>query len=85
MLVVDRREDEAAYAPGANRAHVQAELERLVSDHQHEWESTALPAQVEIEKLADNTQSPGVQCIVETPGPDALLKLLVKRVWGINP
>ncbi|KAJ8689741.1 hypothetical protein PTI98_012611 [Pleurotus ostreatus] len=85
MLVVDRREDETAYAPGANRAHVQAELERLVSDHHHEWESTALPAQVEVEKPADNTQSlQGVQCIVETPGPDALLKLLVKRVWGID-
>ncbi|KAF4566240.1 hypothetical protein EYR36_011656 [Pleurotus pulmonarius] len=85
MLVVDRREDETAYAPGANRAHVQAELERLVSDHHHEWESTALPAQVEIDKPADNTQSlDGVQCIVETPGPDALLKLLVKRVWGID-
>ncbi|KAF9490034.1 nucleoside hydrolase [Pleurotus eryngii] len=85
MLVVDRREDETAYAPGANRAHVQAELERLVSDHHHEWESTASPAQVEIEKPADNTQlSEGVQCIVETPGPDALLKLLVKRVWGID-
>ncbi|KAG5220049.1 nucleoside hydrolase [Salix suchowensis] len=85
MLVVDRREDETAYAPGANRAHVQAELERLVSDHHHEWESIAFPAQVEIEKPADNTQlSEGVQCIVETPGPDALLKLLVKRVWGID-
>ncbi|KAJ8518201.1 hypothetical protein ONZ45_g4704 [Pleurotus djamor] len=87
MLVVDRREDETAYAPGANRAHVQAELERLTQHDHGEWESTALPARVEIEALPNKlTTRPDtlVQCVVATPGPDLLLKFLVQRVWGVQ-
>ncbi|KAG2015890.1 uridine nucleosidase [Coprinopsis cinerea AmutBmut pab1-1] len=49
MLVVDRRVDASAYAPGANRAQVQKELGDL---HCSEglWESTAVPAQVDVEE-----------------------------------
>ncbi|KAG6821047.1 hypothetical protein H0H93_007937 [Arthromyces matolae] len=49
MLVVDRREDESAYSPGANRAQIQAELEKRNIPH-GDLESTAVPAQVEAEK-----------------------------------
>ncbi|KAH9948526.1 nucleoside hydrolase [Amylocystis lapponica] len=70
MLVVDRRDDQGAYDPGANRA-----------------ESTALPAQVELEHPPEQRQTHthphGVPCVVETPGPEALLKLLLARIWGV--
>lgn len=83
MCVVDRREDESAYAPGANRAEVQAELERLDYDKRGSWESSALPAQVEVENFVEEKSQSGVLCVTETPGgPKALLKLLLARVWG---
>ncbi|KAJ3565909.1 hypothetical protein NP233_g7341 [Leucocoprinus birnbaumii] len=49
MLVIDRRDDQTAYAPGANRAEVQKQLDLLGIPHKP-WESTALPAQVEVER-----------------------------------
>lgn len=75
MLVVDRREDEAAFALGANRA--EAEAERDARKHQ-------IPAQVEVESVEQTKTviSPGVECITETPGPKALLDELLKRVWN---
>ena len=93
MLVIDRRNDIGAYAPGANRARVQAELER--SNAQTEGtllESTALPAQVEVETetQADppsnhvGASETGVPVVTKTPGGDALLKLLLERVWGVE-
>lgn len=108
MLVVDRRDDVGAYAPGANRAAVQAELERHHFPHAGAYESTAVPAQVEIEgapafmatnqsegQTAGNTPpggqvhgiavAGGVPCITKTPGPAALVALLLERVWGVRP
>lgn len=86
MLIVDRREDENAYAPGANRAKVQAELDKLEFEHVGEWESTAVPAQVEVELEGVPDVAPsahaGVRCVTRTPGPDVLLDLLIRRVWG---
>jgi hypothetical protein len=83
MVVVDRREDESAYSPGANRAEIQAELEKRAFSH-GSWESTALPAQVEVENAAEaKPAGSGVLCITETPGPEVLLNLLLTRVWGI--
>ncbi len=102
MLVVDRREDVGAYAPGVNRAEVQAELERHHFKHTGTYESTAVPAQVEVEAPPTNpgkpqeqgpatmqdskskTHTEGVPCITETPGPAALLQLLLERVWGVE-
>ncbi|KAI0703380.1 nucleoside hydrolase [Cerioporus squamosus] len=108
MLVVDRRDDAGAYAPGENRAEVQAELERHHFKHAGAYESTAVPAQVEVEappptkpgkpqeqgpaatqdlnakSKTHNTDSGGVPCITETPGPAALLQLLLERVWGVR-
>ena len=83
MLVVDRRADEGAYAPGANRAEVQAQLEELHLHHAR-FESTAVPALVEIEVPVDNPHSEGVPCITETPGCQVLLNLLLERVWGVG-
>ena len=83
MLVVDRRDDEGAYAPGANRAEVQAELDRLRGSHKGHWESTAVPALVEVEQAPAAPRSEGVWCVRGTPGPDVVLKELLSRVWGV--
>jgi hypothetical protein len=81
MLVVDRRADEGLYAPGANRAEVQAQLEKLHLHH----ESLALPAQVETDRPAEmQTSTQGIACIVKTPGREVLLHFLLERVWGIT-
>ncbi|PIL36153.1 hypothetical protein GSI_01813 [Ganoderma sinense ZZ0214-1] len=108
MLVVDRRDDVGAYAPGANRAAVQAELERHHYPHAGAYESTAVPAQVEIEgapafmgtkqgqhaaasmplgggQVHGIAVAGGVPCITKTPGPAALVALLLERVWGVRP
>ncbi|KAI0374074.1 nucleoside hydrolase [Pilatotrama ljubarskyi] len=90
MLVVDRRDDQGAYAPGANRAEVQAELERHQFRHAGEYESTAVPAPVEVEShpaikgQAPAVQKGGVPCITQTPGSAALVSLLLERVWGVR-
>ncbi|KAG1777639.1 nucleoside hydrolase [Suillus placidus] len=84
MFVIDRREDNTAYAPGANRAEVQAQLDLRQLGHGL-LESTALPARVEIEGPGlEQRQQKGVACLVETPGPSVLLELLTRRVWGIQ-
>ncbi|GLB37284.1 putative inosine-uridine preferring nucleoside hydrolase [Lyophyllum shimeji] len=73
MLVVDRREDDSAYAPGANRAEVQAELERANLPH-GVWESTAVPAQVETEQEpTGQPAAPGVLCAVLKSPANALI------------
>lgn len=83
MLVVDRRDDASAYAPGANRAEVQRLLDSVLPKPAF-WESTALPAQVEIEKAPTAVDHDSVWCVTDTPGPETLLRLLLKRVWGAN-
>ncbi|KAG6920093.1 hypothetical protein DXG01_010161 [Tephrocybe rancida] len=84
MLVVDRREDESAYSPGANRAEIQAEMDKKNIKHGI-WESSALPAQVETEEDTKvKPKCPGVLCITETPGADVLLSFLFRRVWGVE-
>ncbi|KAI0093232.1 nucleoside hydrolase [Irpex rosettiformis] len=101
MLVVDRRDDEGAYDPGANRAAVQAELTKHSFHSSGIMESNAVPAQVEVEvppsmQNSPNTgapqkgdtaqlkQTPGIPVLVKTPGPEALLKLMTERVWGVS-
>ena len=86
MLVVDRREDEGAYDPGANRAAVQSELEK---NHFHSsgiMESNAVPAQVEVETppAPKKPSFTGVPVVTTTPGPAVLLGLLASRVWGLQ-
>lgn len=85
MCVVDRRDDIGAYAPGANRAHVQAALEKAQVQH-GQFESTAVPAQVEVEEESQTSPrgpAKGVPCVVGTPGKDALVKLILERIWGV--
>ena len=103
MLVVDRRDDEGAYDPGANRAAVQAELAKHAFHPSGIMESNAIPAQVEVESSplsADQIRPlnpetsqrgekagfrvPGIPVLVQTPGPQTLLKLMVERIWGTH-
>lgn len=84
MLVVDRREDEGAYDPGANRVAVQAELEKHHFHTSGVLESTAVPALTEVEEAPSKKPLPsGVPVVVKTPGSTALLQLLCSRVWGV--
>ncbi|KAF8621538.1 hypothetical protein AX15_007710 [Amanita polypyramis BW_CC] len=84
MLVVDRRGDTTAYAPGANRSEVQAAIDKLGIPHRT-WESTALPTPMEVE-FATTTKpiESGVSCVIRTPGRIALQRLLLERVWGVQ-
>ena len=85
MLVVDRRDDVSAYAPGANRAEVQKRLNSTLHVEDDLWESTSVPAQVEVEKKpVDKKPAHGIWVITHTPGPEALLRLVLKRVWGAD-
>lgn len=78
MFVTDRREENTTYAPGTNRAEVQALLDLRQIGHGL-LESTALPARVEVEDPAlEQRQGKGVACLVETPGPSVLLQLLTR-------
>lgn len=81
MLVVDRRMDETAYGLGANRAEVQAELDKATL-----WIGTqaVLPAQVEVDEAPSKLAGYEIFCITSTPGPSTLLQLLLRRVWGIE-
>ncbi|KAG2336169.1 hypothetical protein BDR05DRAFT_1006117 [Suillus weaverae] len=90
MFVTDRTEESTAYAPGANRAEVQAQPDLRQLGHGL-LESTALPVRVNIEDpilLAggqgevglEQRERKGVACLVETPGPSILLQLLTRRV-----
>ncbi|KIY65844.1 nucleoside hydrolase [Cylindrobasidium torrendii FP15055 ss-10] len=85
MLVVDRREDESAYAPGANRAMVQEELDKQSLKHETSGgEFSAVPAEVDVENApVGNEDVSAVFCVSKTPGPKVLLDLLFKRVWGV--
>ena len=81
MLVVDRRDDVGAYAPGDNRSHVQQELDRLHVSH-GPFVSAVVPAPVIVED-AGKEQDIGVFAVTETPGPHACLELLLQRIWGV--
>lgn len=87
MCIVDRRFDERAYAPGANRAEVQEALDREHIKH-GPFESTAVPAQVEVENQAQMESlmkgSEGVPVVTRTPGSDALVQILFERIWGVK-
>src|ERR1700753_3236942 len=83
MLVVDRRDDVGAYAPGDNRSHVQQELDRLHVSH-GPLESAAEPAPVLADHMGKEKPEVGVYTVVETPGPRICLELLLQRIWGVS-
>jgi hypothetical protein len=100
MVVVDRRMDEGAYELGANRSYAQTELgeaapaapapvevetaaaaELLANDSVREQ-----PHGTDVGSDAGpNTESSkGILCVDRTPGPAALLALMLERVWGFK-
>jgi len=93
MCVVDRRDDQGAYAPGANRARVQAELQSRIAAGSADagsfgsLESVAVPARVEVEdepsSLREDAQE-GIPVVEGTPGAVALLQIMMKRVWHVE-
>lgn len=85
MCVVDRRDEAMAYASGKNRAKLQEAL--ISADTSHgELESNAAPAPVMTDSTPEELPEgyEGVPVVARTPGPDALLKLLFSRVWGVE-
>jgi hypothetical protein len=93
MCVVDRRDDQGAYAPGANRARVQAELQSRIAAGSADagsfgsLESVAVPARVEVEgessSLREDAQE-GIPVVEGTPGAVALLQIMMQRVWHVE-
>ncbi|KIY46213.1 nucleoside hydrolase, partial [Fistulina hepatica ATCC 64428] len=83
MLVVDRRDDESAYHSGAIRSEVQKQKD--FADVSRHLPKNRVPVRVEVEmEDATHTNDVGVPCVVQTPGPSALLRLLLQRVWGVD-
>jgi len=77
MLVVDRRDDVSAYPLGSNRSEAQRE------PHNGHVESNIFDRSDKVEIISGaNTEISGVIVMHRTPGPDALLRLLLERVWG---
>jgi hypothetical protein len=85
MCVVDRRDEKMAYASGTNRAKLQEELIKADAQHGH-FESNAVPAPIEVEEepKAKAQTNFGVPIVNQTPGSDALLKVMFSRIWGVN-
>jgi len=93
MCVVDRRNDQRAYAPGANRVRVQAELKRRMEagivepDGFGLLESVAVPALVEVEEeplRQSEDEQEGIPVVERTPGAEVLLQVMLKRIWHIE-
>ncbi|KAI0036921.1 nucleoside hydrolase [Vararia minispora EC-137] len=88
MCVVDRRDEAMAYASGVNRAKLQEDLIKADAAYEgHRFESSAAPAPGHVQDAATSASLldgyEGVRIVRTTPGPDALLKLLFSRVWGV--
>jgi len=78
MLVVDRREDIGNYQPGENRAEVQAGRNLKVD---------AAAMQVESRVQLNDALLPGgagVAILTDSPGPQALVKIMLERIWGLS-
>jgi hypothetical protein len=93
MCIVDRRNDQGAYAPGSNRVHVQAELKRRMAagtadpDNFGLFESVAVPALVEVEdkpSRRNEDEQGGIPVVESTPGIEALLQVMMKRIWHVE-
>ena len=93
MCVVDRRGDQSTNAPGLNRAGVEAELKRRMATGTSEpgsfglFESVTVPALVEVEdepSCLSKDDHEGIPVIEGTPGAEALLQIMMKRVWHVE-
>ena len=91
MCVVDRRND-SAHAPAAGFAQVQKTLQNRMeagsSDVDDFGSIPVVPAPVGAEgelSLRRKKDEPGGVLVVEgTPGPEALVQFMLKRVWNIE-
>ena len=71
MLIVDRRSEGMKSSPTTHDETI------ALTSHQ-------IPATIQVETESDiPPQSPGIQCIVQTPGPRVLLDLILSQVWGV--
>ena len=91
MCVVDRRDDLGSYAPGETRARVQAALQNHEAARSMEaglgaFGSGLVPARAEVEEepLPPGEEQEGVPVVEGTPGAEALLQIMLKRIWGIE-
>lgn len=83
MLVVDRRDDVGAYAPGDNRS-VQYMSNHLRASHAP-LDPHVVPAPVLEDDFGEKEGlGIGVFTLVETPGPQVCLGLLLRRIWGVS-
>jgi hypothetical protein len=76
MLVVDRREDEGSFELGDNRARVQA-----LKDSIQGRSSVQLKSK---ERFQKSVQAEGVIIVIESPGPQELVRFILKRIWGVE-
>lgn len=84
LVVLDRPKKLGAYATGESSSKLQEGLERHRPTDEG-LKSRVVPAQVQVEdKEGTQKSGQGVACVTQTPGPDVLLDLLLKRVWGIS-
>src|SRR5579863_8466474 len=93
MCVVDRRDKGRAHAPGGNPVPVQAEVKRRMAadtaelDSSGLLESVAVPALVQVgeepSRLSEEEQE-GIPVVERTPGAEALLQVILKRVWHVE-
>ncbi|KAI9510872.1 hypothetical protein F5148DRAFT_958401, partial [Russula earlei] len=85
--VVDRPDDQKPHAPGANRAHVDAELkERMVAGSAEtgdpgSLESVVVPAVEDEPSRPWEDEREGTPVVEGTPGAEALLRIMLKRIW----
>ncbi|KAF8497657.1 Inosine/uridine-preferring nucleoside hydrolase domain-containing protein [Gautieria morchelliformis] len=77
MLVIDRRVDEGNYELGDNRARVQALKDSSIQGRS----SVQLKSKEELQK---SVEAEGVIVVIESPGPQELLRLILKRIWGVE-
>jgi hypothetical protein len=89
MCVVDRRND-GAHAPPVDFAQVQEALMNRVDAGSAEVDDFvsmvhAAPVDVDGESRRVKRDEPGGVTVVErTPGPEALVQLMLKRVWNVE-
>ncbi|EIW82782.1 nucleoside hydrolase, partial [Coniophora puteana RWD-64-598 SS2] len=91
MLIVDRRADAiSAPQPGLNRSESEAPIPITTSNPYPIEKQTEEHAPVTAMHTStqngppETTHRRGVLCIHETPGQDALVSLLLRRVWGVE-
>jgi GTP:adenosylcobinamide-phosphate guanylyltransferase len=87
MCVVDRRND-GAHAPPVDFAQVQEALMNHVdagSAEVDDFSSMVPAASVDESSRRVKQDEPGGVTVVEgTPGPEALVQLMLKRVWNVD-